>query len=164
MRARRAQSRAGDGGRIDQAGAEQVDRSQKLNHRTGSPTTDPEVVIPYGAFVENVEADRDFERFTYLGELYQCPHTLLASATDPRAWKAQRAPAATGLRGEPLDSSHAPLLRAKVKGGWLIAAGSGAGVTFYPDPGHEWDGTSLERGSKRRISEKIRAFVDRLPA
>src|ERR1017187_3565184 len=68
--------------------------ARKLNKRTGSPTTDPEVVIPYGAFVENVEADRDFERFTYLGELYQCTHTLRASATDPRAWKAQLAPAA----------------------------------------------------------------------
>ena len=134
--------------------------ARKLNKRTGSPTTDPEVVIPYGAFVENVEADRDFERFTYLGELYQCTHTLLASATDPRAWKAQlapaaepatpaassagqSAPAAPRLQWELLDSSHAPLLRARVPGGWLIAAGSGAGLAFYPDPGHEWDGTSL---------------------
>jgi hypothetical protein len=118
------------------------------------------VSIPYGAFVENVEADRDFERFTYLGELYQCPHKLLASATDPHAWKAQSAtatesaapsasgasqptPAAHRLQWEPLDSSHAPLLRTKVPGGWLIAAGSGAGLTFYPDPGHQGDGTSL---------------------
>jgi hypothetical protein len=134
--------------------------ARKLNKRTGSPTTDPEVSIPYGAFVENVEADRDFERFTYQGELYRCTHTLLASATDPRAWEAQLAPApesaapdasdagqpapaAPRLRWEPVNSSHAPLLRAKVPGGWLIAAGSGAGLTFYPDPGHEWDGTSL---------------------
>ena len=134
--------------------------ARKLNKRTGAPTTDPEVSIPYGAFVENVEADRDFERFTYLGELYQCPHKLLASATDPRAWKAQlapvaesaapaastagqRAPAKARLQWEPLDSSHVPLLRAKVSGGWLIAASSGAGLMFYPDPGHEWDGTSL---------------------
>jgi hypothetical protein len=134
--------------------------ARKLNKRTGAPTTDPEAVIPYGAFVENVEADRDFERFTYLGELYQCPHKLLASATDPRAWKAQLAPAAESaasatpgagqpppaaprLQWEPLSSSHVPLLRAKVKGGWLIAAGSGAGLTFYPDPGHEWDGMSF---------------------
>jgi hypothetical protein len=135
--------------------------ARKLNKRTGSPTTDPEAVIPYGAIVENVEPDRDFERFTYLGELYQCPHTLLVSATDPRAWKAQRAPAAESavpaasgagqaappapkLLWVPVDTSQVPLLRAKVRGGWLIAAGSGAGLTFYPDPGHEWDGTSLE--------------------
>jgi hypothetical protein len=134
--------------------------ARKLNKRTGAPTTDPEVSIPYGAFVENVEADRDFERFTYLGELYQCPHKLLASATDPRAWKAQSAaadsvapsastggqptPAAPRLQWEPVNSSHFPLLRAKVPGGWLIAAGSEVSLTFYPDPGHEWDGTSLE--------------------
>ena len=134
--------------------------ARRLNKRTGSPTTDPEVVIPYGAIVENVEPDRDFERFTYLGELYQCPHTALASATDPQAWKAQRAPAAESaapaassaeqpapatprLQWAPVDTSHVPLLRARVPGGWLIAAGSGAGLTFYPDPGHEWDGTSL---------------------
>ena len=135
--------------------------ARKLNKRTGAPTTDPEAVIPYGAFVENVEADRDFERFTYLGELYQCPHKLLASATDPRDWKAQLAaaaepaesaapsvgqpaPARPRLQWEPLNSSHVPLLRAKVSGGWLIAASSGAGLMFYPDPGHEWDGTSLD--------------------
>ncbi len=133
--------------------------ARKLNKRTGSPTSDPEAVIPYGAIVENIEPDRDFERFTYLGELYQCSHTLLASATDPQDWEAQRAPAAEpaspaasdagrpappapSLQWTPVDS-HIPLLRAKVPGGWLIAAGSGAGLTFYPDPGHEWDGTSL---------------------
>jgi hypothetical protein len=134
--------------------------ARKLNKRTGAPTVGHEVEIPYGAIVENVEADRDFERFTYLGELYQCPHTLLASATDPQVWKAQLAPAAKSaapaassagqpapappkLQWAPVDSSHVPLLRAKVKGGWLIAAGSGASLTFYPDPDHEWDGTSL---------------------
>jgi hypothetical protein len=133
--------------------------ARKLNKRTGAPTTDPEAVIPYGAIVENVEPDRNFERFTYQGELYRCTHTLLASATDARAWKAQSAPAeespaptpssgeppapaAPRLQWEPVDSSHVPLLRAKVPGGWLIASNSGAGVTFYPDPGHEWDGTS----------------------
>ena len=133
--------------------------AKKLNKRTGAPTTDPEVVIPYGAFVENVEADRDFERFTYLSELYQCSHKLLASATDPRAWKAQLAlaeesaapdasnagqPAPSGpkLLWEPVNS-NLPVVRTKVPGGWLIAVGSGAGLAFYPDPGHEWDGTSL---------------------
>ncbi len=135
--------------------------ARKLNKRTGFPTADPEAVIPYGAIVENVEAHRNFERFTYLGELYQCPHTLLVSATDAQAWKAQRipaaepaapaasnaeppAPAAPKLQWSPVNTSHVPLLRAKVAGGWLIAAGNGAVLTFYPDPGHEWDGTSLE--------------------
>lgn len=36
--------------------------------------------------------------------------------------------------------------RAKVPGGWLIYAesGYGGGVTFLPDPKHEWDGNSLD--------------------
>ena len=35
--------------------------------------------------------------------------------------------------------------RAKVPGGWLISvlARDGVGVTFYPDPEHVWDGSSL---------------------
>ncbi|MEN6356064.1 MAG: hypothetical protein ABFD83_03155 [Armatimonadota bacterium] len=44
--------------------------------------------------------------------------------------------------------------RAKVPGGWLVAfhtSGTGiiddsygyGGLTFYPDPNHEWDGNSL---------------------
>ena len=134
--------------------------ARKLNKRTGAPTTDPEVSIPYGAIVENVEADRDFERFTYQGELYRCTHTLLASATDPRAWKVQAAaaesaapaessagqptPVAPRLQWEPVNSSHFPLLRTKVPGGWLIAAGAEVSLAFYPDPAHEWDGTSME--------------------
>lgn len=63
--------------------------AKRLHKRTGAPLPDPEVVIPYGAIVENVEQDRDYVRFAYLRETYRCTHTLLASATDPRAWKAQ---------------------------------------------------------------------------
>jgi hypothetical protein len=39
--------------------------------------------------------------------------------------------------------------RAKIPGGWLLAVreygvdGIGAGVTFIPDPNHEWDGNSI---------------------
>jgi hypothetical protein len=35
--------------------------------------------------------------------------------------------------------------RAKVPGGWLvrIMQCDGSGLTFYPDPEHEWDGSSL---------------------
>ena len=32
--------------------------------------------------------------------------------------------------------------RAKVPGGWLVAAIE-TGMTFYPDPQHLWDGSSL---------------------
>lgn len=134
--------------------------AKKLNKRTGNPTSDPEVPIPYGAILENVEPDRDMVRFTYLGEPYWCTHTLLASATDPQAWKAQQAtaaaspapaavprkPAPTGpkLQWTAVPSIQVALLRAKVPGGWLVATASGAGLAFYPDPTHQWDGTSLE--------------------
>jgi hypothetical protein len=37
--------------------------------------------------------------------------------------------------------------RAKVPGGWLIYASDGyhhhGGLTFYPDPDHRWNGSSL---------------------
>lgn len=39
--------------------------------------------------------------------------------------------------------------RSKVPGGWLVQvvfgaySGTGTGLAFYPDPGHEWDGNSL---------------------
>jgi len=36
--------------------------------------------------------------------------------------------------------------RAKVPGGWLVAIEnmSGLGMTFYPDPDHQWDGKSVK--------------------
>jgi hypothetical protein len=115
------------------------------------------VSIPYGAFVENVEADRDFERFTYLGELYQCPHKLLASATDPHAWKAQLAPAAESaapvastaaptpaaprLQWEPLDSSLAR------------AAGQGAGRMAHRS--RFWRGPRVLSGPGPRVGRDV---------
>ena len=37
--------------------------------------------------------------------------------------------------------------RTKVPGGWLVAinygGGEGGGLTFYPDPNHDWDGASI---------------------
>lgn len=37
--------------------------------------------------------------------------------------------------------SNGTTQRAKVPGGWLVAAGNG--LAFVPNPGHEWDGSSL---------------------
>jgi len=41
--------------------------------------------------------------------------------------------------------------RARVPGGWLVYVhldpDCGGGVTFYPDPGHKWDGGSLPEGA-----------------
>ena len=51
---------------------------------------------------------------------------------------------------EDLESSgrgHLAMRRAKVPGGWFVYASDGyhhhGGLTFYPDPKHEWDGCSL---------------------
>lgn len=37
------------------------------------------------------------------------------------------------------------VLRTKIPGGWLVALhmSEGGGITFYPDPTHKWDGSSL---------------------
>jgi hypothetical protein len=36
-------------------------------------------------------------------------------------------------------------LRARVPGGWLVMVmiGTGHGLTFMPDPNHDWDGSSV---------------------
>ena len=50
------------------------------------------------------------------------------------------------LRWEYVPANHRFLVsRARVPGGWLVFTASGsdrAGLAFYPDPRHEWDGTS----------------------
>ena len=129
----------------------------KLNQRTGLPMTGPEVTIPYGAIIEHVESDRDREKFHYLGELYSCSHEVFVSAVNagaiepvapvaPAPQTAPGEPVASKLRWEQLDSGPGMpgpyLLRAKVPGGWLVALAR-ASVTFYPDPEHQWDGSSV---------------------
>ncbi|MGA2269588.1 MAG: hypothetical protein ABSH44_14055 [Bryobacteraceae bacterium] len=129
--------------------------ARKLNLRTGLPMTGPELTIPFGAIIEHAGTDRGTAKFRYLGELYSCRHEVLVDALDanalgpeaPAAPVEQTAPAApvrskAKLQWEPLDSSDYSLLRAKVPGGWLVAL-AGAGVTFYPDPEHQWDGSSV---------------------
>ena len=63
-------------------------------------------------------------------------------------------PAAPGVMWERVDASHPHwLFRAKVPGGWLVTGGIdpsrpaprklaevvGVGLTFVPDPQHEWE-------------------------
>jgi hypothetical protein len=48
------------------------------------------------------------------------------------------------IQWEKLESDYGVAHRAKVPGGWLVVFGfSGDSVTFYPDPQHTWDGSSL---------------------
>ena len=54
----------------------------KLNKRTMRPLGELPVTIPYGAVIEDVTQDRDSRRFFYLGEPYECPESVIASALD----------------------------------------------------------------------------------
>lgn len=54
-----------------------------------------------------------------------------------------------GLSGH----SDSALLRARVPGGWLVlfyeAYGRESGsITYFPDPDHRWDGSSLPAGPR----------------
>ncbi len=42
------------------------------------------------------------------------------------------------------SSATLSLYRARVPGGWLIAARPNDSVTFVPDPLHQWDGGSID--------------------
>lgn len=43
------------------------------------------------------------------------------------------------------SNASGTIYRAKVPGGWLVRMSGyeAEGLTFYPDPDHEWDGSSL---------------------
>ncbi len=127
----------------------------ELNKRSGLPTGKKRT-LPFGAIIMDRIEDRDMDRFTYLGELFRTKTADLSTAcrligddAAPTASPAQGAakaptPAAKfayKLQWEPLASSI-PASRAKVPGGWLISVTNG-GLTFFPDPEHAWDGSSL---------------------
>ena len=141
----------------------------KVHPRTGMSLGKPDVTVPYGALIEHVGADRDHEKFTYLGEFYTCKHDAFESATGGAKRASKKAaeeeepapvsaPAPTSM-AEPapepaparetrlewatLDSSEYKVRRAAVSGGWLVTL-DGNGVTFVPDPRHQWDGGSPE--------------------
>jgi hypothetical protein len=125
----------------------------------------PEVGIPFGALIEPVSLERGTAKFRYLGELYSvaemtyleatrteaslvrdtAPAEPLADTAAAVAPAAEAAPVAAHeprLKFEPLDAAAYAIARAKVPGGWLIAGG--ATLTFYPDPEHSWDGSSVD--------------------
>jgi hypothetical protein len=41
-------------------------------------------------------------------------------------------------------SANFTIYRARIPGGWLVAVRPHDNLTFIPDPGHEWDGGSIE--------------------
>ncbi|HVX68006.1 MAG TPA: hypothetical protein VHA11_15440 [Bryobacteraceae bacterium] len=118
-----------------------------LNPRTLIPTGDPPVTVPYGAIVDHLEQDRDFDKFSYLGKPYRCAHDIFQAAIRKSKAAPAAAPAPASnerrcLEWEELASTHGPARRAKVPGGWLVSV-SGDGLAFYPDAEHAWDGASV---------------------
>ena len=57
------------------------------------------------------------------------------------------------IHWEALESDSFAIYRTKVPGGWfvifyiqasgIVGESSAGSITFYPDPDHEWDGSSL---------------------
>src|SRR5690242_8157488 len=96
---------------------------------SGAPLGE-EGAIPFGAIIEDLQEDGSWSRFAYLGQLYRCKPDVLhgalkavggkgaASASRPAS---AETPAAK-LVWEELQSD-VKLRRAKVPGGWLLAAG-----------------------------------------
>ncbi|MGB7762721.1 MAG: hypothetical protein WBL61_23000 [Bryobacteraceae bacterium] len=141
----------------------------KLHPRTLAPLAGPEVNIPFGALVESISSDYDREKFLFLGEPYSVRREIFLDAT--RTEEVAKAPAAAPavvpavapavtpepveaeqpavpdaqeakLKFERLDAGGYSVARAKVPGGWLVACNTG--MTFYPDPEHQWDGASVD--------------------
>ena len=126
--------------------------ARKLNPRTGIPTEEPPVTIPYGAIIENLTESRDTTKFSYLGGPFQASREALGNAIAPaqsrrsepgdvETTRPEGRPAAAAepmLRWEPVTSSEGHLVsRAQVPGGWLVTV-SGSGLAFCPDPEHRW--------------------------
>jgi hypothetical protein len=66
------------------------------------------------------------------------------------------------LNWEELDSTLIGVTcrRAKVPGGWLVMIMGGLmvprprGITFYPDPNHQWDGHSMGDSETARVTKR----------
>jgi hypothetical protein len=128
----------------------------KLNKRTGIPTTGPPVTISFGAVIEDLEEDRSYIKFVYLGERYRASADILrpslrehrpldeqapvpgepgasAESTTSAGASADPNPALgienqkPQLQWEKLGTNALLTLRSKVPGGWLVAIGEGTG-------------------------------------
>ena len=55
--------------------------ARKVNKRTGAPTGEPWITIPFGAILENLSDEREMAEFWYLGERYQSHAIDLQGAT-----------------------------------------------------------------------------------
>jgi hypothetical protein len=132
--------------------------ARKLNKRTRQLLAEHPITIPYGGILDEITDNGDIVSFHYLGEYYQCRSEILRSASHVLDGGAGTAPAESGAAAastarpdpvsfvfEKLRGGTESVSRAKLPGGWLISVGEGAArsVAFYPDPEHQWDGTTL---------------------
>lgn len=125
----------------------------KVNKRSGIPTTE-RVTLSFGAIIVDPREERDYLRFHYLGDPVDVKLSDIRGYYKPLDAASPSTPAAGApISSRPPASSRAPFLawesisstlsvqRAKIPGGWLVAAGNG--LAFVPDAAHEWDGSSL---------------------
>lgn len=129
--------------------------ARKLNKRTRQPVAEPPVTIPYAAILSEIVDNDGIMNFMYMGELYQCRSEVLRSSSHSLEGSLMPAPSSGGAAPsetlpvtfvwEKLRTGSETTSRARLPGGWLIAIGEGAArsVVFYPDPAHDWDGTTL---------------------
>lgn len=125
----------------------------KVNKRSGIPTNE-KVTVSFGAIIEDPREDRDNLRFSHLGEIIDVKYSEIkgyyklieGTGSAPVA----SVGSSTAKIAVPTDTrfikwesipSNLATQRAKVPGGWLVAAGNG--VAFVPDAAHAWDGSSL---------------------
>lgn len=148
--------------------------ARKLHPKSLIPLSEPPLQLPFTAILEGLTLEREMYRFYYLGQPYQCPQKLMKSAIEkieemalraaagepeeaaesgdeleaapapvaPSKAAAKTAKAAGGFVWEQVATNQGTLMRGKVPGGWLVRLQND--VCFYPDPGHKWDGSSLD--------------------
>ncbi|MGA2436426.1 MAG: hypothetical protein ABSG25_14215, partial [Bryobacteraceae bacterium] len=128
----------------------------KLNNRTGIPTPGPPVTISFGAVIQDLEEDRSYIKFVYLGERYRASADILRPSMREHRPLEEQAPVPVApntsptsptyagvsadpnpaqgvahqkaqLQWEKLGTNALPTLRSKVPGGWLVAIGEDTG-------------------------------------
>ena len=88
-----------------------------------------------------------FQNNRFYGSIFA--HSSFSELGGPVGTAPDRSPEDKHVVWEQLQSSGGLLavLRAKVPGGWLVYASNGyhhhGGITFYPDPEHQWTGETL---------------------
>ncbi len=125
----------------------------KVNKRSGIPTNE-KITVSFGAIIEDPREDRDNLRFSHLGEIVDVKYSEIKGyyklIEGTGAAPVAAVGSATAKVAVPTDTrfikwesipSNLATQRAKVPGGWLVAAGNG--VAFVPDASHAWDGSSL---------------------